>query len=88
MLNYYSKLLTTTDMHASIAKRLHDERLSANLSLDKLAEISGYSKPTVQRWEKGWKDGSGQNIIPTLDQIITPEFDTWMIRKQPQPLCL
>lgn len=71
MLTYYSKLLTSTDIHASIAKRLHNERVAANLSLDKLAEISRYSKPTVQRWEKGWKDGSGQNIIPTLDQIIT-----------------
>lgn len=70
MLNYSSELLNKTDIRVAIAQRLHKERLCANLTLDELAEKSGYSKPTVQRWEKGWKDGTGENVIPTLDQLI------------------
>lgn len=70
MFDYYSKVPNSKKIRAEIAKRLHYERLRANLSLDMLAEKTGYSKPTVQRWEKGWKEGTGENIIPTLDQII------------------
>lgn len=70
MLNYFKKTLTSKEIRIQIGKRLHNERVKANLSLDKLAELTGFSKPTVQRWEKGWKNGTGENIIPTLDQII------------------
>lgn len=70
MLNYFKETLTSKEIRIQIGKRLHDERVKANLSLDKLAELTGFSKPTVQRWEKGWKNGTGENIVPTLDQII------------------
>lgn len=70
MLNYFKKTLTSKEIRMQIGKRLHDERIKANLSLDKLAELTGFSKPTVQRWEKGWKNGTGENVIPTLDQLI------------------
>ncbi len=70
MINYSYDTLTSKEIRIEIGKRLHDERTRADLSLDKLAELTGYSKPTVQRWEKGWKEGTGENTIPTLDQII------------------
>ena len=70
MFNYSSDNLTSKEIRIEIGKRLHSERMRAKISLDKLAELTGYSKPTVQRWEKGWKYGTGENVIPTLDQII------------------
>ena len=70
MFNYSSDNLISKEIRIEIGKRLHAERIRAKISLDKLAELTGYSKPTVQRWEKGWKNGTGENIIPTLDQII------------------
>lgn len=70
MINYSYDTLTSKEIRIEIGKRLHEERVRADLSLDKLAELTGYSKPTVQRWEKGWKNGTGENIVPTLDQII------------------
>lgn len=82
MLNYSDEELNSIEMHNAIAVRLHNERINANLSLDKLAEITGYSKPTVQSWEKGWNKNTGENRIPTLEQLIdlcsiyncTPEY--------------
>lgn len=70
MFNYSSDNLTSKEIRIEIGKRLHNERIRAKISLDELAELTGYSKPTVQRWERGWKAGTGENIIPTLDQII------------------
>lgn len=82
MLNYSYEELDSKTLRAQIAARLHSERENANLSLDALAEQTGYSKPTVQSWEKGWRDGSGKNRIPNMDQLIdlaalyncTPEY--------------
>lgn len=82
MLNYMFEALSKKDIRAAIAWRLHYERVSAKLSLEALAEKTDYSKPTVQRWEKGWKQGTGENTIPTLDQLMslcalyncTPEY--------------
>lgn len=82
MLNYSYEELNSQTMKASIAARLHKERENAKLSLDALSEKTGYSKPTVQSWEKGWKDGSGKNHIPSLEQLLdlaalyncTPEY--------------
>jgi len=70
MIDYYIDVISSNKIRREIAKRLHSERQKANLSLEQLAERTGYSKPTVQRWEKGWKEGTGENIIPTLDQLI------------------
>lgn len=82
MLNYSYEELDSKTIKASIAARLHKERENAKLSLDALSEKTGYSKPTVQSWEKGWKDGSGKNHIPSLEQLLdlaalyncTPEY--------------
>ena len=82
MLNYSYEEIESKTIKANIAARLHREREKANLSLDALAEKTGYSKPTVQSWEKGWRDGSGKNHIPSMDQLIdlaalyncTPEY--------------
>lgn len=82
MLNYSYEELNSQTMKANIAARLHKERENAKLSLDALSEKTGYSKPTVQSWEKGWKDGSGKNHIPSLEQLLdlaalyncTPEY--------------
>ena len=82
MLNYTNKQLSSKEMHVNMAVRLHDERISAGLSLDALAELTGYTKPTVQSWEKGWKNKTGENKIPTLEQLLdlcvvyncTPEY--------------
>ena len=71
-----------TPMRAKIGKRLHNERVCAKLSLERLAEVLNCSKPTVHSWERGWKDGTGENTIPTLDQLLslsvlykcTPEY--------------
>lgn len=71
MLNYMFDELSKKEIRAAIARRLHHERISANLSLEALAEKTEYSKPTVQRWEKGWKQGTGDNIIPTFDQLAS-----------------
>jgi len=70
MIDYYTEVTNSRYTRQKIAKRLHHERIRANLSLDRLSEITGYSKPTVQRWEKGWKEGTGENVIPTLDQLL------------------
>ena len=69
MFNYSSDNLTSKEIRVEIGKRLHSERIRAKISLDKLAELSGYSKPTVQRWEKGWKNGTGENTIEILIEI-------------------
>ena len=53
-----------------IAQRLHALRKSKNLTLDELSDTLNYSKPTVYKWEKGWKNSTGENTIPTMDQII------------------
>lgn len=82
MLNYSYEELDSQTIKAKIAARLHKERDDAGLSLDALSEKTGYSKPTVQSWEKGWKDGSGKNHIPSLEQLLdlaalyncTPEY--------------
>lgn len=82
MLNYSCEELDSKTIKANIAARLHKERENAKLSLDTLSDRTGYSKPTVQSWEKGWKDGSGKNHIPSMDQLIdlaalyncTPEY--------------
>lgn len=82
MLNYSYEELDNKTIKANIAARIHKERKDAKLSLDALSERTGYSKPTVQSWEKGWKDGSGKNHIPSMDQLIdlaalyncTPEY--------------
>lgn len=82
MINYTDVQLTSKEMHINIAKRLHSERQEAGLTLDTLAEKTGYTKPTVQSWEKGWEDGTGLNRIPRLEQLIdlasvyncTPEY--------------
>lgn len=82
MLNYMFEELSKQEIRAAVAWRLHYERITANLSLEALAEKTGYSKPTVQRWEKGWEQGTGDNIIPTMDQLMslcaiyncTPEY--------------
>ncbi|WP_097006509.1 helix-turn-helix domain-containing protein [Lacrimispora amygdalina] len=82
MLNYLDEQLTSKEMHINIAKRLHSERKKSGFTLDTLAEKTGYTKPTVQSWEKGWKDGTGLNNIPSLVQLLdlasvyncTPEY--------------
>lgn len=68
--NYWKIDLTNEKTKANIATRLHTERINAGLSLDGLALKIGYSKPTVVKWEKGWKNNEGNNTIPTLDQLI------------------
>ena len=70
MINYAKSGITKKDIRVAIARRLHDERKSAGLSLDEFSYQIGYSKPTVQRWEKGWEKGTGENRIPTMDQLI------------------
>lgn len=52
-----------------IAQRLRSERKKAGFTLTDLVEHSGYSKPTIISWEKGWKEGTGENTIPTLKQV-------------------
>ena len=82
MLYYTDEQLSSKEMHVQIAQRLHTERVNAGFSLDALADKTGYTKPTVQSWEKGWKDMSGKNKIPTLEQLLdlcavyncTPEY--------------
>ncbi|MBO4912608.1 MAG: helix-turn-helix transcriptional regulator, partial [Butyrivibrio sp.] len=82
MLNYTDELLSSKELHIKIAARLHALRTSARLSLQALADLTGYTKPTVQSWEKGWRDQSGENRIPTLEQLLdlssvyncTPEY--------------
>lgn len=54
---------------AKIAKRLHDERKAHGYTLDKLITESGFSKPTVQSWEKGWEEQTGKNKLPSLQQL-------------------
>lgn len=70
MLYYYQDSTTSKDIRNSIAKRLHDERVSHGYTLDGLAEEIGYSKPTVYKWEKGWSSESSQNTVPTMDQLV------------------
>lgn len=82
MLNYLDEQLESKEFLISIAKRLHSERIKAGLTLDSLAEKTGYTKPTVQKWEKGWKKEIGNNNLPTLHQLLdlanlyncTPEY--------------
>ncbi len=82
MLNYSEQHFSNTKLRIMIAERLHTERINAGLTLDELAEKSGYTKPTVQSWERGWKNHTGDNKIPTLTQLLdlsslygcTPEF--------------
>ena len=70
MINYYKETITNASIRAAIAQRLHALRKSKNLTLDELADTLNYSKPTVYKWEKGWKQATGENSIPTMDQII------------------
>ena len=70
MLYYADNNLQKKEMRAAIARRLHHERLSAGLTLEGLAEKMFNTKPTVQKWEKGWETGSGENTIPTMDQLL------------------
>lgn len=83
MINYTDNDLNNKLLKAKIAGRLHEERkIKSNLSLDALSEKIMYSKPTVQAWEKGWEDGTGENTIPSMEQLIrlstfyhcTPEY--------------
>ena len=69
MFNYSSDILSNKEHLAKIAKRLHDERTHANLSLEKLAEKLNYTKPTVHSWERGWESASGENRLPAIDQL-------------------
>ena len=70
MLNETLVNITNKELRVKIAKRLHDERKLAKYSLDELARKLNFSKPTVQSWEKGWKNGTGQNTIPSMDQLL------------------
>lgn len=63
--------INTIQHKAKIAKRLHDERKAHGYTLNKLIELSGFSKPTVQSWEKGWDEQTGKNKIPSLEQLCT-----------------
>lgn len=82
MLDYTNEQLDSKQMHVNIARRLHSERKKAGFTLITLAEESGYAKPTIFSWEKGWKEGTGENNIPTLQQLLdlskiyncTPEY--------------
>ncbi len=84
MFNPYDEKYATLEHYWEIAKRLNAERKSAKLSLDELAEKINRSKPTVQKWEKGWDGGTqkGKNLLPTIGDLIslsklyecTPEY--------------
>lgn len=94
MLNYSYEELDSHTLRAKIAARLHSERENAKLSLDALSERTGYSKPTVQSWEKGWKNGTGENHIPNMEQLIdlasiyncTPEYLLCEYEQKSKPL--
>ena len=82
MFNYTDADLDKTTLKAAIARRFHDERISAGYTLEELAEKLHRGKPTVQSWEKGWEQGTGLNHIPDLNQLMdvchlykcTPEY--------------
>ena len=82
MLNETLANITNKELRIKIAKRLHNERKLAKYSLDELARNLNLSKPTVQSWEKGWKEETGKNTIPSMDQLLdlsalykcTPEY--------------
>lgn len=94
MLNYSYEELDSHTLRAKIAARLHSERENAKLSLDALSERTAYSKPTVQSWEKGWKNGTGENHIPNMEQLIdlasiyncTPEYLLCEYEQKSKPL--
>ena len=94
MLNYSDEELNNRTIKAAIAARLHNERENAKLSLDALSERTGYSKPTVQGWERGWKNGTGENHIPSMEQLIdlasiyncTPEYLLCEYEQKTKPL--
>ena len=82
MLNYTNEQLNSKELKIKVAVRIHNLRNENNLTLDYLAYRLGYSKPTVQSWEKGWEHKTGTNKIPTLEQLLdlsvfyncTPEY--------------
>lgn len=72
MFNYSVPDFSIDEIKWDVAKRMHDERTRNELTLEALAELLHYTKPTVQSWEKDWKHAGTvpTNTIPSWDQLL------------------